>query len=119
MNVKYLGDALDHWKGALFAHLVEHHRLSNLVAYPMATDWEAWTDDDYRLYARLLRIAPHAVSRSTLQLTSRSRDFVSADRSSDVFLDPNTGIATAGVRNREDYALVEDVCGLLASGDDR
>ncbi len=97
MNIKHLGDALDHWKGCII-RLVEAH-LHDLQVVPMFTDPDVvktWSPKRLLLYAELLHV-------NASDILHRRRRFVSADRESyfaelggdkcDLFLDPDTGIA--------------------------
>lgn len=56
MNLSYLGDALDHWKGSLFEFLQAHNLLNDFAVDPMASDLQSWRDADYALFADLLRV---------------------------------------------------------------
>jgi hypothetical protein len=38
MNLKFIGDAFDHWKGSLLGELAEADLLSDLAIDPMLTD---------------------------------------------------------------------------------
>ena len=119
MNLRYLGDALDHWKGALLSHLVNEGQLTNLGVYPMATDAADWLPEDYALYAKLLRVPESAIVREPVRLGSRNRGFPNMHSVGDVFLDPDTGIATGRVANRGQYATALDVCSFLSNGMNR
>jgi len=39
MNLRYLGDALDHWKGSLFESLQQANILHDFAVDAMASDW--------------------------------------------------------------------------------
>ena len=119
MNLRYLGDALDHWKGALLSYLISDGQLVNLAVYPMATDHSDWRGEDYEVYARLLRLPESAIVQEAVPLHNRSRSFPKAQSAGDVFLDPDTGISTGRVHDRAQYAMPHDVLGLLASGSNR
>jgi hypothetical protein len=119
MNLKYLGDALDHWKGALLDRLVRAGALVDLGVYPMATDHDVWTEADYAIYADLLRVPPAAVQRARLPLRSRAHSLGGSPHKGDAFLDPDTGIATAKVRRPEQYVYPADVVSLLFNGTNR
>ena len=116
MNSSYLGDALDHWKGALFSYLLEEKALNDLAADPMLTDPDAWMLDDYRLYARLLNLPGDKVLVHSRSLRDRGAYFGEIMHAGDIFLDPDVGIATHGVRRLEQYVEVVDVVRLLFSG---
>lgn len=97
MNLKYIGDALDHWKGSLFEGLQLSGVLRSLAVDPMATDGSEWRPADRRLFARLLRIPVSALIRHRALLTDRGRYFEEIQHPGDLFLDPDTGIATGRV----------------------
>jgi hypothetical protein len=94
MNLHYLGDAHDHWKGALFEHLQCEGALQDLMIDRMATDPEEWTEADFRLYARLLRVEPRQIIRDERALASRKNYFAELSHDGDLFLDPDTGIGS-------------------------
>lgn len=119
MNSSFLGDALDHWKGALFSFLLQEDALDDLVADPMLTDPEAWKPDDFRLYARLLNLPGDRVLAHSRSLRDRAAYFREIGHAGDIFLDPDVGIATHRVRRREQYVEVVDVIRLLFSGQGR
>src|SRR5688500_3252510 len=56
MNLRYLGDALDHWKGSLFEYLQTACLVRELAVDAMAGDAEQWQPADWKLFARLLRV---------------------------------------------------------------
>src|SRR5437870_4746681 len=61
LNLKYLGDALDHWKGSLFESLQREKLVDEFAVDPMASDLSSWREEDFRLLARLLRVHRHQV----------------------------------------------------------
>jgi len=54
LNLKFLGDALDHWKGSLFAALQRAQVVQNFLVEPVFSDSDDWRPDDRRIYAQLL-----------------------------------------------------------------
>jgi hypothetical protein len=94
MDLQHLGDAHDHWKGALFEHLKRAGVLRDLTIDRMATDHAGWTEADFRLYARLLRVEPRQIIRDDRTLASRKNYFAELVHSGDLFLDPDTGIGS-------------------------
>jgi len=54
LNLNFLGDALDHWKGSLFESLQEAQVLRDFAVDPMASDLGSWNSDDFLILARLL-----------------------------------------------------------------
>ena len=96
MNLKFLGDALDHWKGSLFTLLQEQGILEGFVIDMMATDFSQWGEVDRRLYSDLLRIRTNQLIHHTEGLTAdRGRYFGELlQATGDLFLDPDTGVCT-------------------------
>lgn len=122
MNLEYLGDALDHWKGSLFEYLQSEGVLRDLAVDPMATDRDQWKEADYCLFARLLRIPRHQLIEHRASLITRDRYFAEVVHDGDLFLDPDTGIATPRsspvvkyVKPRELANLLRSVCGRVIS----
>src|SRR5579872_798805 len=103
MNLDYLGDALDHWKGSLFEYLRAKNLLRDFVVDPMATDRERWHEADFSLFARLLRIGPDQIIRHEASLLARAQYFAEIAPGGDIFLDPDTGIATSGSSEAAKY----------------
>ena len=117
MNLKYLGDALDHWKGSLFEYLAKEGVLREFAVDPMASDLLPWTEVDYSLFARLLRIDKFRIIRHHVTLRDRPRYFAEITHTGDLFLDPDTGIATGRVTKRHISPL--EVASLLEKPKDR
>ena len=109
MNLIHLGDALDHWKGALFERLQRVQLLTSLAVDPMTTDAPLWTKADSHLYATLLHVAPAQILQHQALLTTDRRGyFGEITHATDLFLDPDIGIATAGIRNGSPHHLKAD-----------
>lgn len=117
MNLKFLGDALDHWKGAMFASLRGANALRNFAVDPMANDIGRWRDEDFSLFAGLLQIAPSQVIRHRARLEHRAAYFGEISHIGDLFLDPDTGVATGRVR--EGHVSPAEVGLLLDASADR
>ena len=113
MNLSYLGDALDHWKGALFEFLVAEHLLLDLAVDPMATDETPWKHHDFKLFARLLRVSDKQVLRHRSTLSARSTYFAEIAHEGDLFLDPDTGIDTGTGSPIKKYVKPREVAQLL------
>ncbi len=104
MNLRYLGDALDHWKGSVFEMLQEEGLVKGLQVDAMCSDKEPWKTDDVELYARLLRIKRAQLMQHRHDLCKdRSKYFSEVSITGDIFLDPDTGIKTGDVRHLEHY----------------
>jgi hypothetical protein len=116
MNHKYLGDALDHFKGSLIRRLQSDGLLRDLAVDPMATDAEQWTDDDYRLYAQLLEVDISRVHRSPNPPARKgclSRSI--KDHDGDLFLDPDTGVYTGNDKKTCRHVEPEEIVHLLGT----
>lgn len=114
MNLLYLGDALDHWKGSLFELLQRANLLTNFAVDAMASDPDDWEQDHLSLYRTLLRIQPEQLVKHKYRLPNdRAAYFKEVPRRGDLFLDPDTGIATSKVSIPSQYLTVEDVHELL------
>lgn len=111
MNLRYLGDALDHWKGSLLESLQEEGLLRNLHVDAMASDKESWTATDNALFARLLRIKPEQLVRHHHRLSrDRAKYFSEIPTGGDIFFDPDTGIKTGRVKQSEHYLTPNELC---------
>ena len=119
MNLKYLGDALDHWKGSLFEYLQARCVLRNFAVDPMATDRDQWDEADFSLFADLLRVKRHQIISHEASLLFRGRYFSEIVHGGDIFLDPDTGIATSGSSQREKYVMPTELATLLRSTHER
>src|SRR3990172_1779207 len=119
MNLKYLGDALDHWKGSLFEYLANARVMREFAVDPMASDLLEWTKTDYSLFARLLRIDESQLILHHVTLHDRPRYFREITHKGDLFFDPDTGIATGRVKNREQYIWPREIATLLDGSADR
>ena len=56
MNLSFLGDALDHWKGSLFESLQKRRIVCEFAVDPMASDLVDWKPGDFAILSKLLRI---------------------------------------------------------------
>jgi hypothetical protein len=114
MNLRYLGDALDHWKGSLFEYLQTANLLRELGVDAMAGDAEQWQPADWGLFATLLRVKDAQVVRhSRLLAVDRAGYFKEITHRGDLFLDPDTGIATGRVGDNSQYVFAAELHDLL------
>ena len=97
MKLEFLGDALDHWKGSLFESFQGAGVLQNFAADPMASDLPSWKPEDFLTFAKLLRIRPSQIVHHKVVLQHRASYFGEIAHLDDIFLDPDTGIATGRV----------------------
>lgn len=114
MNLKYLGDALDHWKGSAFEALQRTHLLHDFRVDAMASDSEEWEKQDHGLYAKLLRIDKHQLvtHRDTLS-GNRNKYFKEIPVDGDLFLDPDTGFKTGSVKSLQQYLTPAEFLDML------
>jgi hypothetical protein len=114
VNLRYLGDALDHWKGSLFESLQRATLLRDFAVDPMATDAENWQTADFALFAQLLRVRHNQiVSHRHALAIDRESYFREITHQGDLFLDPDTGIATSRVRDVARHLLPAEIHDLL------
>lgn len=120
MNLQFLGDALDHWKGSVFEELEHSSLLKDFRVDAMASDSEKWEQIDYRLYARLLKVkqAQLVVHKNALS-GDRKKYFNEIPAIGDLFLDPDTGVKTGKVRTQSQYLIVAELHDLLKLNKDR
>ncbi len=98
LNLRFLGDALDHWKGSLFESLQAARALRNFAADPMASDLRLWKSEDFTVFANLLRLSPSQIIQHQVTLQQRAKYFAEISHRGDIFLDPDTGIATGRMK---------------------
>jgi len=114
MNIRFLGDALDHWKGSLFESLQNAGVLSHFAVDPLASDLHEWKQQDFDLYARLLKVSFCQVLRHKVGIAdNRQKYFQEILHIGDLFLDPDTGVATGRVTKR--HVMPTEVGHLLDS----
>jgi hypothetical protein len=113
MNLAYLGDALDHWKGSLFESLQQASVLRDFAVDAMASDWRSWHSADISLFAHLLRIQVSQVIPHEVDLSFRKEYFNEIRHRGDLFLDPDTGIATGKVKCISQYVKPSEIERLL------
>jgi len=116
MNLNFLGDALDHWKGSIFEQLQNANVLMGFAVDAMASDGESWLPDDWELYAKLLRVqqSQFIVHDSNL-VADRKSYFNEIGHRGDMFLDPDTGIATSRVNQPSQYLMPDELMDLLSA----
>lgn len=122
MQLSFLGDALDHWKGFLFESLQSEGVLRRFAVDPMASDPAIWTSEDIALYAKLLRLQSTQVIRHTASLNEDRQTYFQEIKSrhlGDLFVDPDTGVATGSVKEPRRYIMPNEIAGLLLSVPDR
>ena len=110
MNLGFLGDALDYWKGSLFFRLQREGILIDFLVDPMLTDPENWHASDFRLYADLLQIRPGQILQHRRKLRGeREQYFAEVTHTGDLFLDPDTGVALRYAGHIEKYIRVSEI----------
>lgn len=98
MNLAFLGDAFDHWKGSLIDSLQEAQAVRDFAVDPMASDLGSWKSEDFIILARLLRVGAAQIIRHRVTLQERTKYFDEISHRGDLFLDPDTGVATGRVK---------------------
>ena len=120
MNTRLLGDAADHWKGSLLGFLQQAGLLCQLAVDPMVSDALNWTAEDYMVYTRLLRVESAQLTGHKTDLKAdRAGYFTEISHTGDLFLDPDSGMATGKPTQVERYVMPEEVGALLAANRDR
>ncbi|MGH8679536.1 MAG: hypothetical protein ACREUQ_14445 [Burkholderiales bacterium] len=117
MNLKFLGDALDHWKGSLFESLQKRGILKNFAVDPMASDLAAWEPDDFTLFSTLLRIDRSQIVPHNCTLADRKNYFAEIRHLGDLFLDPDTGVATGKRGASAHHVAASEIAALVGSSD--
>ena len=120
MNLLYLGDALDHWKGSLFEYLQNGKLLREFAVDAMAGDAKQWQPADWKLFARLLRVKDaQVVPHTRLLAVDRTGYFEEIIHRGDLFLDPDTRIATGRVGHASQYLFATELHDFLARQPER
>ncbi len=117
MKLAHLGDAMDHWKGSLI-ELIGDKRLR---VVPMFTDRDRWTQQHFETYARLLHRKPEDVLKKGKGnlFSSRTRhDYFCDLGKHDLFLDPDTGIAS-DKKAKKEHVSPSEIAGLLSESRSR
>lgn len=117
MNLEFLGDALDHWKGSLFESLKRSDILRDFAVDPMAIDWRSWQPESVLAFTRLLRIDESQLILHKAEIANRERYFGEITHFGDLFLDPDTGVATGKVKEASQYVRPKEIKGLLGNAD--
>lgn len=120
MNLKFLGDALDHWKGSVFEGLQRENLFRDFRVDAMASDAVAWQQTDYELYAKLLRIHVHQIlsHKNTLD-NPRHRYFAEIPPACDLFLDPDIGFKTGKLKDLRRYITASELFSLMEKHKER
>ncbi len=115
MNLRFLGDALDHWKGSVVGGVQSANVVEDFRVDAMAIDIDKWRSEDWSLYAKLLRVRKSQIVEHTATLErNRKEYFDEIPRSGDLFLDPDTGIKTgSGNRDIRQYLKPEELFFLM------
>jgi hypothetical protein len=120
MNLQFLGDALDHWKGSVFERLQQAKQLTNFRVDAMASDSNEWTLEDWSLYASLLRVKTAQIVKHQTPLSLHRDDyFAEVPKNGDLFLDPDTGIITGPVQDFRKYLKPREIIRLLEADQGR
>jgi len=109
MNLRFIGDVLDHWKGSIIGRLSEANLLHRLNVDQMATDFSQWGEVDHSLYADLLRIDRSMIIHHAQDLWSNRKQYLEEMLAvqGDMFLDPDIGICTNSQPGSEHLKALE------------
>jgi hypothetical protein len=114
MNLQFLGDAFDYWKGSVFLRLQKEGVLNNFAVDPMLTDPGDWHTDDFRLYGNLLQIRSKQILHHKTELQGdRDKYWAEIMHTGDLFVDPDTGITSRDAGHAEKYIRIKEVRHLL------
>lgn len=96
MNLRFLGDVLDHWKGSLVAQLSGAGLLDGFRVDQMATDFGQWGEVDRCLYAELLNVDRSSLVVHSGAIWANRKAYLQELKAihGDLFLDPDAGICT-------------------------
>lgn len=120
MQLKFLGDALDHWKGSVFEWLQREGIIRRFSVDAMASDASSWSEEDWHVYVRLLRLdRSQLISHSQDLAGNRLAYFDEIQHPGDLFLDPDTGIATGSVKQVSQYVRPGELLRLLSADESR
>jgi len=114
MNAEHLGDALDHWKGAIIRQLHTNDWLQEFAVEPMISDQQPWDPQNIRVYRRLLGLhdnEPVFHTNAVFRHQTREAYFAELTHRGDLFLDPDTGIATGAADDA--HITLEDIHSLF------
>lgn len=100
MNRYHLGDAFDHWKGAVIERL--RPILHKFRVRPMLTDDGQWRANKRLAYASFLRVQANEIIWNG-----------ETDNDSDLFLDPDIGIEPPSGANRRKHLTFDELTGFL------
>jgi hypothetical protein len=114
MNLRFLGDALDHWKGSVFEGLQSSNVLEDFRVDAMDSDIDNWRPEDRSLYAKLLRVRESQIVEHKVTLdSSRKEYFDEIPLYGDLFLDPDTGIKPRSSGDIRQYIKHEELFFLM------
>src|SRR5207248_2465044 len=88
--------------------------LTGLAVDPMAADAADWTSCDWELFRNLLRLAPSQILQHKFSLLTQRQQYLrEIAHISDLFLDPDTGVATGQVGKVSRYIRPIEIHTLL------
>jgi len=96
VNLRFLGDVHDHWKGSMIDLLLRNNLLEKFKVDPMLTDYSQWGEIDYSLYCKILRIKRSMLIHHSEDLCLSRKTYIDEILSveGDIFFDPDIGICT-------------------------
>lgn len=112
MELGYLGNEVDTFKGAILRLLTAYQLLRDLAVDPMITDPERWDAKSYEFYSKLMGIEIRPNQPLAIRLSGHRRAPGIPGHSGDFFLDPSTGVVY-GQQDGERYIFPNEVRALL------
>ena len=114
MNTQHLGDALDHWKGAIIPFIKSASINNHLWIEPMVWDLSDWSVSHWNLYASLLGVSREEVVMHTTSLKQqRKAYFNEIPAEGDLFLDPDIGLKPLNPSGIHRYVTPQELSSLL------
>jgi hypothetical protein len=127
MNSDHLGDAFDHWKGAIIQRLLEAKEplLEDIAVVPMITK-KAWGERTRKVYSGLVCVDKVLRSKKLFQYDKdkgkkekREDYFKRIYYGGDLFLDPDTGVAISKNTYKDEHVSLAEIEILLDDEHDK
>ena len=119
MNSKHLGDAFDHWKGAIIQR-TERVFGEKIAVIPMVTDDKPWDNKMKEAYSQLINVDRELILDWN-QLTKENRKWYFQNifnryYPGDLFIDPDIGVTLEKYEHDPKYLRVDEIKILLDNG---
>ena len=93
MKRAHLGDSIDFWKRGLIGYLRTAAIIERIEVVPVTTDAQAWTSVELEAYATILGVSvADLLGTGRFTQSGRTPYFNSLMVTTDVFVDPDTGV---------------------------